>query len=154
MTDTSVNRLDNPLRKLRITLGDAEGPLQQEKFAALVGIPVATLRAIERGSRSMTANCLTKIHRQTGAIWNKDSETWTYDSTRRPFTGKTYRQYRTKLSEIPDPEWYLEQFRSHIGMIHELFKDCPAQQRKALSLAIGDALAGVRKTIPSGNSHR
>jgi hypothetical protein len=58
---------------------------------------------------------------------------------------------RTELSEMPDPEWYLEQFRSHIGTIHELFKDCPPQQWKVLSLAIGDALAGVRKTVFSAD---
>ena len=58
---------------------------------------------------------------------------------------------RTELSEMPDPEWYLEQFRSHIGTIHELFKDCPPQQWKGLSLAIGDALAGVRKTVSSAD---
>jgi hypothetical protein len=44
-------------------------------------------------------------------------------------------------SEFPEPEWYLEQFRSHIITIQELFKACPPQQWKTLSLAIGDALA-------------
>ena len=53
------------------------------------------------------------------------------------------KHYRSKLSEIPDPDWYLEQFRSHIGEIHELFKLCPPQQWKALSLSIGKALAEV-----------
>jgi hypothetical protein len=46
-------------------------------------------------------------------------------------------------SEFPEPEWYLEQFRSHVSTIHDLFKACPPQQWKALSLAIGDALAEV-----------
>jgi hypothetical protein len=53
------------------------------------------------------------------------------------------RQYRGKLSEIPDPDWYLQQFRSHVDKIHELFKVCPPQRWKALSLSIGDALAMV-----------
>jgi hypothetical protein len=53
------------------------------------------------------------------------------------------KQHRSKLSEMPDPEWYLEQFRSHIGTIHELFKVCPPQRWKALSRSIGDALAEV-----------
>ena len=51
------------------------------------------------------------------------------------------------LSETPEPEWYLEQFRSHIVTIHKLFKACPPQQWKALSLAIGDALAEVGEKI-------
>jgi transcriptional regulator with XRE-family HTH domain len=146
MPDTPPSRVV-PLGNLRAILGDAEGPIGQEKFAAMVGVAVSTLRAIERGSRSMTAHSLAKIHRQTGATWNEDSETWTYDQTGRPFTWKTYQQYRTKLPGMPDPEWYLEQFRSHAGTIHDLFKDCPAQKWKALSLAIGDALAEVRKAI-------
>ena len=50
-------------------------------------------------------------------------------------------------SELPEPEWYLEQFRSHVSTIHKLFKDCPPQQWKTLSLAIGDALAEVGEKI-------
>ena len=53
------------------------------------------------------------------------------------------KQHRSKLSEMPDPEWYLEQFRSHIGTIHELFKVCPPQRWKALSWSIANALAEV-----------
>ena len=53
------------------------------------------------------------------------------------------KRYRIKRSEIPDPERYLEQFRSHVGKIHELFKVCPPQQWKALSLSIGDALTEI-----------
>ena len=57
------------------------------------------------------------------------------------------KQHRSKLSEMPDPEWYLEQFRSHIGTIHELFKVCPPQQCKALSSSIGHALAEVGEKV-------
>ena len=53
------------------------------------------------------------------------------------------KQRRSNLSEMPDPEWYLEQFRSHIGTIHELFKVCPPQRWKALSWSIANALAEV-----------
>jgi hypothetical protein len=53
------------------------------------------------------------------------------------------KHYRSKLSEMPDPDWYLGQFRSHIAKIHELFKVCPPQHWKALSSSIGDALAEV-----------
>jgi hypothetical protein len=38
-------------------------------------------------------------------------------------------------------------FRSHIGAIDELFKACPPQQWKTLSLAIRDALAGAGEKI-------
>ena len=53
----------------------------------------------------------------------------------------------SESSESPGPEWYLEQFRSHIGAIDELFKACPPQQWKTLSLAIRDALADVGQKI-------
>ena len=56
-------------------------------------------------------------------------------------------RYQSKLSETPDPEWYLEQFRSHIGKIQVLFKVCPPQRWKALSLLIGDALAEVGEKV-------
>ena len=57
------------------------------------------------------------------------------------------------LSETPEPEWYLEQFRSHIVTIHKLFKACQPQQWKALSLAIGDALAevGEKAAVKAGH---
>jgi len=48
-------------------------------------------------------------------------------------------------SELPGPEWYLEHFRSHVSAIDELFKACPPQQWKILSMAIKDALAEVGK---------
>ena len=51
----------------------------------------------------------------------------------------------SESSESPGPEWYLEQFRSYIGAIDELFKACPPQQWEDLSLAIGIALDGVGK---------
>ena len=57
------------------------------------------------------------------------------------------KQYRSKRSEMPDPGWYLEQFRSHVGKIHELFKVCPPQQWKPLSLSIGDVLAEVGEKV-------
>jgi len=57
------------------------------------------------------------------------------------------KQYRSKLSEMPDPDWYLEQFRSHVGKIHELFKVCPPQQWKALSSSIGHALAEIGEKV-------
>jgi len=49
--ETSINehacptpeRLDNPLLKLRMILGDGEKPMHQVEFAQLVSIPVATL---------------------------------------------------------------------------------------------------------------
>jgi len=52
-----------------------------------------------------------------------------------------------KTSDMPDPEWYLEQFRLHIDTIHGLFKACPPQQWEALSLEIGDALADVGEKV-------
>ena len=57
------------------------------------------------------------------------------------------KQYRSKLSEMPDPDWYLEQFRSHVGKIHDLFKVCPPQKWKALSSSIGHALAEVGEKV-------
>ncbi len=54
---------------------------------------------------------------------------------------------------MPDPEWYLEQFRSHIGKIQVLFKVCPPQRWKALSLLIGDALAEVGKKVEVKAGH-
>jgi len=50
-------------------------------------------------------------------------------------------------SELPGPEWYLEHFRSHVSAIDELFKACPPQQWKIMSLAITDALVGVSEKI-------
>jgi hypothetical protein len=151
MHDTPPNHLHSPLHNLRVILGNADGPLDQDRFALLVGVPDATLRAIESGQRLMSVYCQTKIHRQTGATWNEDSQIWTYDGTGRPFTRSEYQHFQDQLSQVPDPEWYLEQFRLHAGTIHELFKDCPAQQWKTLSLAIHDALAEVRKTVVSAH---
>ena len=63
------------------------------------------------------------------------------------------KQRRSNLSEMPDPEWYLDQFRSHIGTIHELFKGCPPQRWKALSRSIAIALAEVGENAGVKASH-
>jgi hypothetical protein len=53
----------------------------------------------------------------------------------------------SEASKSPEPEWYLEKFRFHFGTIQALFKTCPPQQWKALSLALGDALDAVGKKV-------
>jgi hypothetical protein len=53
MPATRPNNLGNPLRKLRLLLGDGGKPLGQEQFAARAGLSVATVRGIEVGSRPL-----------------------------------------------------------------------------------------------------
>ena len=51
---TRKNRLNNPLRQLRLILGDGEKPLGQEAFARRINMSIATIRAIESGGRTFS----------------------------------------------------------------------------------------------------
>jgi transcriptional regulator with XRE-family HTH domain len=53
MPATRTHRLKNPLRQLRLILGDGQTPLGQEEFAERAGLSVATVRAIEAGVRPL-----------------------------------------------------------------------------------------------------
>jgi transcriptional regulator with XRE-family HTH domain len=53
MPATRPHRLKNPLRQLRLILGDGQTPLGQEEFASRAGLSVATVRAIEAGVRPL-----------------------------------------------------------------------------------------------------
>jgi transcriptional regulator with XRE-family HTH domain len=77
MPATRQQRLYNPLRKLRVILGELGQPLHQESFASRIGVSVATVRAIESGRRPMTQdNCLDQILLTLQATWNPRDEQW------------------------------------------------------------------------------
>jgi hypothetical protein len=77
MPATKEQRLYNPLRKLRVVLGELGAPLHQEAFAARIGIPVATVRSVESGRRPMTQdNCLGQILLSLQATWNPRDQEW------------------------------------------------------------------------------
>jgi transcriptional regulator with XRE-family HTH domain len=69
MPATRPNRLKNPLRKLRLLLGDGQKPLGQEEFAARAGLSVATVRSIEAGSRPLSDGALKQIAVVLKAQW-------------------------------------------------------------------------------------
>jgi hypothetical protein len=72
---------NNPLRQLRGLLspeGDA-APIKQWELERLIGVPVATIRAIEAGRRKLNDDVLRKVYFVTHFLWDPVPETWTLE---------------------------------------------------------------------------
>jgi hypothetical protein len=62
MPATRTKRLNNPLRKLRLILGEPNHPMPQRAFADLAGLSADSVRSVEVARRPMTKeNCLNQI---------------------------------------------------------------------------------------------
>jgi hypothetical protein len=70
----------NPILLLRQQLGRPGKLLSSQKLSPLVGIPDASLRALELGKRPLSEETLTRL-RRAGATWNPQAGQWrfTYD---------------------------------------------------------------------------
>jgi hypothetical protein len=76
MPTTPVHRLQNPLRKLRVALGEFGQPLAQEEFAKRVGLSLATVVGIENSRRPLSEGCLMLIRASLWATWNETDKEW------------------------------------------------------------------------------
>ena len=86
MPSTPVERLKNPLRKLRVILGEFGAPMSQESFATQTGLSVNTLRSIENQRLSLSDNILTTIAARWLAMWNPRDKEWHFLGTKKPYT--------------------------------------------------------------------
>jgi hypothetical protein len=142
---TRPNRLENPLRKLRLILGDGQNkPMHQEAFAARVGIPVATLRSIEAGRRSMTQdNCLNQILVTLKATWNERDQNWHVLGSKWLYE----KQHASVLNQEMDPEDpYWDDLVLHrlIERLFDLFAAANREQRQAMLIYLSKFLADTR----------
>jgi hypothetical protein len=76
MPTTPIDRLENPLRQLRVALGDFGLPLSQDAFARRIGVPYATVQSIENGRRELNEGCLLRIKTNLFAVWNRADKAW------------------------------------------------------------------------------
>ena len=119
---TRKNRLNNPLRQLRLILGDGEKPLGQEAFARRINMSVATIRAIEAGRRPFSEQCQKQILATLSASWNPRKRQWCLLWTTEPYK----REYQD-FSRFLDPDdRYLEDLSVHmlIERLLLLFGSC------------------------------
>jgi transcriptional regulator with XRE-family HTH domain len=86
MPSTPVERLKNPLRKLRVILGEFGAPMSQENFAAQTGLSVNTLRSIENQRLALSDNILTAIAARWLAMWNPRDKEWHFLGTKKLYT--------------------------------------------------------------------
>jgi hypothetical protein len=127
---TRKNRLNNPLRQLRLILGDGEKPLGQEAFARRINMSVATIRAIEAGRRPFSEQCQKQILATLTAGWNPRKRQWFLLWTTEPYK----REYQDFARFLDPNDRYLEDLTVHmlIERLLLLFGSCRGQQRFAL----------------------
>ena len=141
-----LNRRENPLRLLRLILGQDGLPMHQELFAARIGVPVATVRAIEAGRRKMTKeNCGDQILLTLGAAWNPQEEKW---HVLNPYSKWLYEKKHERLVPELDPEDpYLDDWSLHhlVERLLDLFRATNRQQRRGLLLYLNAHFAEIAK---------
>jgi hypothetical protein len=141
---TRKNRLNNPLRKLRLILGDGKTPLGQIEFASRTGLSVATLRAIEGGRRPFSAQCQKQILAMLSATWNPRKGQWCLLWSTEP-----YKREYADFSRYLDPDdRYLDDLNVHmlIERLLSLFSHCHGgQQRFALLIYLSAHLKETAK---------
>jgi hypothetical protein len=111
MPATPPERLRNPLRKLRVALGDFGQPLSQDEFARLTGLSIATVRGIENERRGLTDNVLLAIKARLWAKWMEEQAEWVpiYEPTR-PYTRDDY----LAVKELPPRDPYVMDYMIHV----------------------------------------
>ena len=122
---TRPNRLNNPLRKLRLILGDGKTPAGQVEFANTIGVSVATLRAAEAGRRPVPAHVWMHIFLYLCARWDPQKRGWYVLDSEVP-----YEKEHASLAETLDPhEPYVDDYNVHrlIERILTMFKSCPTR---------------------------
>jgi hypothetical protein len=125
---TRPNRLDNPLRKLRLIIGDGETPAGQVEFANTIGVSVATLRAIETARRPFSLDCQEQIFLHLFARWNPKKQQWYLGNTDIP-----YRKEHVSYAQTFDPhDPFLDDYNIHrlIERILTMFKSCPTRMHR------------------------
>lgn len=117
-------RRDNPLRKLRVILSDGLRPMHQDDFAQLIGISVATIRAIEAGRRELTwDNSLGRIAYLLGATFDERDGEWHYMRTKTLYTFSLYKAFTDKRSK--DPVLKAKCLHALVWRALDLFKAVP-----------------------------
>jgi transcriptional regulator with XRE-family HTH domain len=86
MPATPIDRLKNPLRKLRVILGEYGAPMSQEDFAKETGLSVNTLRSVENERLPLSETVLTPISARWLAMWNKRDQEWHFLQTKKLYS--------------------------------------------------------------------
>jgi hypothetical protein len=122
MPTTPVERLQTPLRKLRVILGEFGQPLSQEEFAKHSGLSLATVRGIENQRRSLSESCLAAIKGRLFAVWNPRDEEWHLLNEYGPLYTKLNAE---KADTFPPKDPYLQDLMIHC-LLERLLSVCKA----------------------------
>jgi transcriptional regulator with XRE-family HTH domain len=114
MPATPIDRLKNPLRKLRVILGEFGAPMSQEEFAKKTGLSVNTLRSVENQRLPLSETVLKPIAARWQAMWNPRDNEWHFLQTKVLFTREIAAKILPKRPQA-DQEWIkgklIERFR-------------------------------------------
>jgi hypothetical protein len=126
MPATRKNRLKNPLRQLRLILGDGETPLDQEHFANRIGVSVATLRSMESGRRPVSDHVWIQIFILLSARWDHRKQGWHVLDSDVPYEKK----YAVFADSLDPEDAYVDDYSLHrlIERLLTIFKACPSRE--------------------------
>jgi len=106
--------------------------MSQLKFAQVVDVPVSTIKAIEKGQRTLSPYVLENIVLATGAGWgprllNKRLEQWiyVYPELERPYNFSCYLEFRRIVTKRPRHD--VRDFHGQFARLMKLSRRCPDQ---------------------------
>jgi hypothetical protein len=124
---------DNPLRKLRMILGNGPKPMLQQEFSQLTGVSLPVVRAIESGRRGELAfkNCRNEIGQSTGATYGRDGQ-WHFMGRKDLYTYDHFLAFTRSHS----PSFKNHCLHALLLRIVELFKSVSPQRWVGLFLTL------------------
>jgi transcriptional regulator with XRE-family HTH domain len=128
MPATPIDRLKNPLRKLRVILGEFGAPMSQEDFAKQTGLSVNTLRSVENQRLPLSENILRPIEARWLAMWDQRDKEWHFLQTRKLYSKELAAKVlpmRPQAEQTLIIEKLVERFRDILAAIED--KALPGQ---------------------------
>jgi hypothetical protein len=123
----NAKNLKQPIRVLRSLCSERgeASPMSQLGFSQMVDVPASTIKAIENQERALSQEVLSKINSATGALWEKEGESWVWvaGGQKVPYTYEIFCKVRAEATKRPpDSNDYEKAFLDRAA---HLFKQVP-----------------------------
>jgi transcriptional regulator with XRE-family HTH domain len=139
MPATPRARLRNPIRTLRVILGEFGSPMSQEDFASKTGVSVNTLRSTENGRLPLSDEMLRRIKAHWYAHWNPHREGWYFAYIGDlPFTKELYDKVVEPISEPNEDELMKNKLRQRFD---DVLEATPSEALRGQIMRLSEDLA-------------
>lgn len=132
------------LRGLRLLLGQDNKPISGERFAEMSGIALGTVRAIENGSRKLSAEDSQKIGDRLCAMWNPQKKRWVDARDRKTlYNRQLFDLYSQAIYAETNTHWRDYRMWYDWGAVYYLFQRLPDESYRLALLELHHKLKAI-----------